>query len=110
MLLDKTIAGCIDDEVPEIRRLGDTLTQWRTEILAHHDTGARNGPTEGLNLCVKKVKRCGHGFRTLRALPAPRAAPHRRRPYIPLTATGRRRLGTPTEVPGTGSTRTAPST
>ncbi len=24
----------------------------------------RNGPTEGLNLCVKKVKRCGHGFRT----------------------------------------------
>jgi transposase len=22
-----------------------------------------NGPTEGLNLCVKKVKRCGHGFR-----------------------------------------------
>jgi len=27
------------------------------------DTGASNGPTEGLNLCVKKVKRCGHGFR-----------------------------------------------
>ena len=38
----------------------------------------RNGPTEGLNLCVKKVKRCGHGFRSLRALPAPRAAPRRR--------------------------------
>ena len=35
-----------------------------TEILAHHTTGASNGPTEGLNLCVKKVKRCGHGFRT----------------------------------------------
>ncbi len=27
-----------------------------TEILAHHDAGATNGPTEGLNLCVKKVK------------------------------------------------------
>ena len=25
-------------------------------------TGASNGPTEGLNLLVKKVKRCGHGF------------------------------------------------
>lgn len=30
----------------------------------HHRTGASNGPAEGLNLCVKKVKRCGHGFRT----------------------------------------------
>jgi len=27
-----------------------------TEILAHHDAGAINGPTVGLNLCVKKVK------------------------------------------------------
>ncbi len=41
-----------------------TLSQsWRTEILDRHTTGASNGPTEGLNLCVKKVKRCGHGFR-----------------------------------------------
>jgi transposase len=62
-LLDKAIAGCLDDEVPEVRALGRTLASWRTEILAHHDTGASNGPTEGLNLCVKKVKRCGHGFR-----------------------------------------------
>jgi transposase len=63
VLLDKTIAGCIADEVPEIRSLGRTLAAWRTEILAHHHTGASNGPTEGLNLCVKKVKRAGHGFR-----------------------------------------------
>ena len=27
-------------------------------------TGASNGPTEGLNLLVKKVKRAGHGFRS----------------------------------------------
>jgi hypothetical protein len=40
-----------------------TLSSWRTEILAHRDTGASNGSTEGLNLCVKKVKRCGHGSR-----------------------------------------------
>jgi len=64
LLIDKAIAGCADDEVPEIRSLGKTLASWRTEILAHHDTGASNGPTEGLNLCVKKVKRCGHGFRS----------------------------------------------
>jgi transposase len=62
-LLDKAIAGCIGDEVEEIRSLGHTLKSWRTEILAHHDTGASNGPTEGLNLCVKQVKRCGHGFK-----------------------------------------------
>jgi transposase len=63
-LLDKAIAGCLADDVPEIESLGKTLRSWRTEILAHHTTGASNGPTEGLNLCVKKVKRCGHGFRT----------------------------------------------
>lgn len=64
LLIDKAIAGCAADEVPEIVSLGHTLASWRTEILAHHDTGASNGPTEGLNLCVKKVKRCGHGFRS----------------------------------------------
>jgi transposase len=63
-LLDKAIVGCATDEVGEVRSLGRTLASWRTEILAYHDTGASNGPTEGLNLCVKKVKRCGHGFRS----------------------------------------------
>lgn len=63
-LLDKAIVACAADEVPEVQSLGKTLASWRAEILAHHDTGASNGPTEGLNLCVKKVKRCGHGFRS----------------------------------------------
>ena len=63
-LIDKAIMGCAHDDVEEIRSLGRTLASWRTEILEHHHTGASNGPTEGLNLCVKKVKRCGHGFRT----------------------------------------------
>jgi transposase len=65
-LLNKAIAGCLDDEVEEIRSLGDTLRRWRAEILNHHHTGASNGPTEGLNLCVKRVKRCGRGFRRFR--------------------------------------------
>jgi hypothetical protein len=46
------------------RALGRTLARWRTEILNHHRTGASNGPTEGLNLLVKKVKCAGHGFRS----------------------------------------------
>ena len=62
-LLDKAIAGCRADDVEEIRSLGNTLESWRAEILAHHESGASNGPTEGLNLCVKRVKRCGHGFK-----------------------------------------------
>ncbi len=63
LLIDKAITGCAEDDVEEIRSLGRTLAAWRSEILEHHRTGASNGPTEGLNLCVKKVKRCGHGFR-----------------------------------------------
>ena len=63
VLLDKTIKGCLGDDVPEIQSLGRTLQRWRTEILNHHTTGASNGPTEGLNLVIKKVKRAGHGFR-----------------------------------------------
>ena len=64
ILLDKAILGCLEDKVPEIQSLGRTLKRWRSEILNHHITGASNGPTEGLNLCVKKVKRCGHGFKS----------------------------------------------
>jgi hypothetical protein len=56
--------GCAKEDVEEIRYLGPTLASWRTEILEHDNTGASNGPTEGLNLRVKKVKRCGHGCRT----------------------------------------------
>lgn len=62
-LLDKAIVGCATDDVAEIQTLGRTLASWRAEILAHHETGASNGPTEALNLLVKKVKRCGHGFK-----------------------------------------------
>ncbi|MGP8066212.1 MAG: transposase [Acidimicrobiales bacterium] len=29
-------------------------------------TGASNGPTEAMNLLVKKIKRCGHGFTSFR--------------------------------------------
>ena len=64
LLLDKAIEGCRADAVGEVRALGRTLARWRLEILNRHRTGASNGPTEGLNLLVKKVKRAGHGFRS----------------------------------------------
>jgi hypothetical protein len=66
VLLDRVIAGCLTDEVDEIVSLGNTLKRWRTQILAHHLTGASNGPTEAMNLLVKKIKRCGHGFKSFR--------------------------------------------
>lgn len=54
MLVDKTIAGCAEDNVEGMRSLANTLARWRVEILAHHDTGASDGRTEGRNLCVNE--------------------------------------------------------
>ena len=62
--LDDTLDWCKGSSVPEVQRLGRTLSRWKTEILAHHSTGASNGPTEAVNLTVKAVKRCGRGFRS----------------------------------------------
>jgi transposase len=48
---------------PELRGMAHTLGRWRTQILAWHVTGVSNGPTEGLNALIKKVKRIAAGFR-----------------------------------------------
>jgi hypothetical protein len=51
-------------EVAELTRLARTVGTWEAEILAWHTTdGCSNGPTEAVNLLIKKVKRVGHGFR-----------------------------------------------
>jgi transposase len=51
-------------EVAELSRLARTVRAWEAEILAWHATGGcSNGPTEAVNLLIKKVKRVGHGFR-----------------------------------------------
>jgi transposase len=51
-------------EVAELTRLARTVRAWETEVLAWHTTdGCSNGPTEAVNLLIKKVKRVGHGFR-----------------------------------------------
>jgi transposase len=50
--------------VPELHRLARTIDGWREELLAYFDTGGiSNGPTEAVNLLIKKIKRTGHGFR-----------------------------------------------
>jgi hypothetical protein len=41
-----------------------TLVQWREAILAWHTTGYTNGPVEGLNSLIKKLKRVAAGFRS----------------------------------------------
>jgi transposase len=51
-------------QVPELSRLARTVRAWEAELLAWHATGGcSNGPTEAINLLIKKVKRVGHGFR-----------------------------------------------
>ncbi len=62
--LDDAITWCLEPESgPELRRLVKTLRRWRSEILAHHATGASNGRVEAANLLIKQVKRSGRGFR-----------------------------------------------
>lgn len=63
--MDKAIAGCTAEEVEEIRSLGKTPV-----FLAHRDPGAPRHrrlewPYRGFEPMCEKVKRCGHGFRTL---------------------------------------------
>ena len=65
-LVDDAIDWCAAAESgPELLRLAKTLRRWRTEIVAHHSTGASNGPVEAANLLIKQVKRSGRGFRNI---------------------------------------------
>ncbi len=54
---------CTASHLVELDRLARTIRRWEPEILAWHATGLTNGPTEAVNLLVKKIKRVGHGFR-----------------------------------------------
>jgi len=62
--LHRWLEHCADSDLPELHRLASTIDSWRDELLAYFDTGGiSNGPTEAMNLLIKKVKRTGHGFR-----------------------------------------------
>ena len=62
--LHKILVRCADSDIPELHRLARTLDTWREELLAYFTTGGiSNGPTEAINLLIKRVKRVGFGFR-----------------------------------------------
>jgi transposase len=58
--------ACARPGVPELERLGRTISAWEQQLLAYFTTGGvSNGPTEAVNLLVKRIKRVGFGFRNI---------------------------------------------
>jgi transposase len=47
---------------PEVRTLARTLSNWFEPIVAWHRARVSNGPTEGMNNLLKRVKRVAFGF------------------------------------------------
>jgi hypothetical protein len=72
---EKVLASLPTCPIPEIKRLGKTLKQWREAFLAYFDTGrANNGGTEAINGLIELHRRVARGFRNrehyrLRMLP-----------------------------------------
>ena len=63
-LVAAVIASFPTCPIPEVARLGRTLKQWKTAILAYFDTnGASNGPTEAINGVIETTRRIARGFR-----------------------------------------------
>lgn len=56
--------ACARPGIPELERLGRTISAWQGELLAYFSPGrVSNGPTEAVNLLIKRIKRVGFGFR-----------------------------------------------
>ncbi|HEX4218484.1 MAG TPA: ISL3 family transposase, partial [Acidimicrobiales bacterium] len=51
---------------PEVRKLGRTIDQWFDKLCNFHVARVSNGPTEGLNNLIKRIKRIGFGFRNFK--------------------------------------------
>lgn len=63
-IAEKVIASFPTCPISEVARLGRTLRQWRSQVLAYFDTtGVSNGGTEAINLLIEKTRRLAHGFR-----------------------------------------------
>lgn len=63
-LAEKILASFTSCPIPEIARLGKTLTQWREAFLAYFTTdGASNGGTEAVNGLIELHRRVARGFR-----------------------------------------------
>jgi transposase len=62
LLRDIIDTGSKRSSSPEVRRLARTLTNWFEPICAWHRAKVSNGPTEGMNNLLKRVKRVAFGF------------------------------------------------
>ena len=64
LIAEKLLTSLPTCPIPEIRRLGKTLKQWRDAFLAYFDTGrANNGGTEAINGLIELHRRIARGFR-----------------------------------------------
>ena len=59
------LSGDVQDRSlpPEVNCLGRTIVRWATPITNWHHSAVTNGPTEGLNNLIKRIKRAAFGFR-----------------------------------------------
>jgi transposase len=63
-IAEKLLASLPTCPIPEIKRLGKTLKQWRGAFLAYFTTGrANNGGTEAINGLIELHRRIARGFR-----------------------------------------------
>jgi transposase len=63
-IAEKVLDSFTTCPIPEVKRLGKTLTQWRTEYLGYFDTGgANNGGAEAVNGLIELHRRIARGFR-----------------------------------------------
>ncbi len=63
-IAEQVLASFPTCPIPEIRRLGKTLKQWREAFLAYFDTcRASNGGTEAINGLIELHRRIARGFR-----------------------------------------------
>ncbi len=62
LLRDIIEQGLKKSSPPEVRSLARTLRNWFDSIVAWHGARVSNGPTEGMNNLLKRVKRVAFGF------------------------------------------------
>ena len=63
-IAEQLLASLPTCPIPEIRRLGRTLRQWKAAFLAYFDTArASNGGTEAINGLIELHRRIARGFR-----------------------------------------------
>lgn len=63
-IAEDLIRSLLTCPIPERKRLGKTLKQWREAFLAYFDTGrANNGGTEAINGLIELHRRVARGFR-----------------------------------------------